>query len=581
MNVSTWAAQNPNYNIGENLTLIQHLKHQLHLFELPLRAYEKWWEVMGSSQRYAESTVLAALAVYLDYDICIWRRQSTATRTMNFACLFSSLSNSRQIHSLLDGKADSVLAADGHFSLIMDYTFSTGGSRWGCGKVPHDFRLGTHSRTNAIDLSEADADVVPDADALGVPITDQPLPLAPLTVQNRQLRCRLTKVGQCNVDHVPVVKSKARLEDPLRLSSYGLGHTDGGRRDVVLKSKGSRAQTLKDVGGWAFQLLCSRGEKYVGSASLGPGSTNNIGEFTAVLKIVEQAIVAQLDQLDVYTDSNLAVQYYENTCLRDCPHLATLFETIEMVAAAGEVQFRLIYVKAHAGDIHNEQVDSMCTAVIKVNDTVPRFEGPTKIPTFSPHNSFAAPRRALNTNARYQTLPPFAPFIENDTSPRGVEDLSDDRGNIIHICPLCEIDRPIPFTNRRSLLTHLRSQHLGESRVIADDVLNLFGIQLCGNCDLHYSVDSIKNHHCRPGAVRNVATAATQQKQAVPIPAIFALLMTRPSQIPEELVDRLTAISYDDIFSFRDFVDCGGELAVIFCLQTGLVGRFHTTGRCE
>ena len=126
----------------------------------------------------------------------------------------------------------------------------------------------------------------------------EPLPLAlvPLTVQNRQLRCRLTKVGQCNVDHVPVVKSKAKLEDPLRLSSYELvGHTDGGRRDVVLKSKGSRAQTLKDVGGWAFQLLCSRGEKYVGSASLGPGSTNNIGEFTAVLKIVEQAIVAQLD----------------------------------------------------------------------------------------------------------------------------------------------------------------------------------------------------------------------------------------------------------------------------------------------
>ena len=120
MNVSTWAAQNPNYNIGENLTLIQHLKHQLHLFELPLHAYEKWWELMGSSQRYAESTVLAALAVYLDYDICIWRRQSTATKTMKFACLFSSLSNSRQIHSLLDGKADSVLAADGHFSLIMD-----------------------------------------------------------------------------------------------------------------------------------------------------------------------------------------------------------------------------------------------------------------------------------------------------------------------------------------------------------------------------------------------------------------------------------------------------------------------------
>ena len=119
------------------------------------------------------------------------------------------------------------------------------------------------------------------------------------------------------------------------------------------------------------------------------------------------------------------------------------------------------------------------------------------------------PVQPLNTNARYQTLPPFASFIQIDTSPRGVEDLSNDMGNIIHICPLCETDRPIPFSNRRSLLTHFRSQHLGDLRTIADDVLDLFGIQLCGNCDLHYSVDSIKNHHFRPGACCNVATAAT------------------------------------------------------------------------
>ena len=63
------------------------------------------------------------------------------------------------------------------------------------------------------------------------------------------------------------------------------------------------------------------------------------------------------------------------------------------MAAAGEVRFRLNYVKAHAGDIHNELVDSMCTAVIKANDMEARFEGPTKIPTFAPHNSFAAPEQ--------------------------------------------------------------------------------------------------------------------------------------------------------------------------------------------
>ena len=93
-----------------------------------------------------------------------------------------------------------------------------------------------------IDLSDADADVKVNADPLAVPnasedrpITDQQqpsLPLAPPTEQNRQLRCRPTKSSLCNIDHVPVVKPKMKLVDPLRLSSYGLGHTDGGSAKV-------------------------------------------------------------------------------------------------------------------------------------------------------------------------------------------------------------------------------------------------------------------------------------------------------------------------------------------------------------
>ena len=193
----------------------------------------------------------------------------------------------------------------------------------------------------------------------------------------------------------------------------------------------------------------------------------------------------------------------------------------------------------------------MCTAVILANDTTPRFEGPTKIGSFAPPNNFAPPRTALPTNARYQTLPPYRPFMENETSPRGVDDLSDDRGNIIHICPFCDTDQPKPLKDRKALLLHLRGQHLGETRVIAPEVLKLFGIGRCTECELHYSAASIKPHHCRPGAVTRVVAAVTQQNKAVPLPVITAFLMTRPNQISDELVDRLTAISYDEIFAHQ------------------------------
>ena len=125
-----------------------------------------------------------------------------------------------------------------------------------------------------------------------------------------------------------------------------------------------RPLDMDDVGGWAFQLLCSHGERLVGSASLGPNSTNNIGEFTAIFQIVQQAAILSLDHMDIHTDSNLAVQYYENTCVRDCPHLAKLWEQTEQLAIAAHIQFRLIHVKAHANDPDNNNVDSMCTAAI-------------------------------------------------------------------------------------------------------------------------------------------------------------------------------------------------------------------------
>ena len=99
--------------------------------------------------------------------------------------------------------------------------------------------------------------------------------------------------------------------------------------------------------------------------------------------------------------------------------------------------------------------------------------------------------------------------MKNETSPKGVDDLSDDRGNIIHSFPFCDIDHPKPLKDRKALLLHVRGQHLGETRAIASEVLKLFGIERCTECELHYSAASIKTHHCRPGAVTRVVAAVT------------------------------------------------------------------------
>ena len=78
--------------------------------------------------------------------------------------------------------------------------------------------------------------------------------------------------------------------------------------------------------------------------------------------------------MDIHTDSILALQYYENTCLRDSPHLAALWDQTEQIATSAHIQFRLIHVKAHANDLDNNNVDSMCTAVILANDTPQDFK---------------------------------------------------------------------------------------------------------------------------------------------------------------------------------------------------------------
>ncbi len=132
------------------------------------------------------------------------------------------------------------------------------------------------------------------------------------------------------------------------------------RRDVTIKK-----QRLNNVGGWAFLLFLWSWTEISFVLLSGPDSTNNIAEFTAILKVMVQAVSVQITQLDIKTDCMLAVQYHENTVTKNSAQLASLCREAKVIARSAKLQYRLQHVRAHQTDMNNNMVDSMCTAVIK------------------------------------------------------------------------------------------------------------------------------------------------------------------------------------------------------------------------
>ena len=125
---------------------------------------------------------------------------------------------------------------------------------------------------------------------------------------------------------------------------------------------------------------------------------------------------------------------------------------------------------------------------------------------------------------------------------------------MLHICPLCDKDpnEPNLLKNRKALLIHLRGQHCHDTRCITVEIQTLFGITLCTCCELYYNTRTIKNHVCRPGVARKAPVLQNRKPSettpaAPPTPSV-SQMMTKPSQISDELVDRLTGISFDEIF---------------------------------
>ncbi len=101
------------------------------------------------------------------------------------------------------------------------------------------------------------------------------------------------------------------------VNTNAMAWTDGGC---------SKTQQCKRL---VFLLFCGRGEKLVSSCFLGPDSTNNIAEFTAILKVITLAVSEHITQLDIKTDCMLAVQYHEKTETKNSDILDALLRDTE------------------------------------------------------------------------------------------------------------------------------------------------------------------------------------------------------------------------------------------------------------
>ena len=583
---SAWALCHPDFYISEGLTVQMATVMGNNIpATKQTEMFQNMWNSVKIPKTYTDEFALKISPAYLKAELWIWQRTTTSSHDLRLVQRFTAYEDTptRQIHLILDGEANSSTGSDGHYSLISSYSYeNSNGIHITVNAASPDRRFVDPSATSPQQQPTTQA-THPNRKILRDRCSEEDCARAACDAAIRQHRklctpCLAKITALCQLcEIIPATDGSticaechgAGDDDDDRAESggangtiggennYAMAWTDGGRRDVKFREATKRKGTtvLKDVGGWAFLLLCGRGHKFVASGCLGPNSTNNIGEFRAIKEVMIKAVAANITQLDINTDSMIAVQYYEGTCARDTDHLAQIFREIEEIAVTNQVQFRLNHVKAHAQDLNNQMVDSMCTAVILAVDMDPRHEGPKTIKPFEAPNPCARPRNTANAQARYQTFSPYNPLDDRYTPTRGVPDLSDDRGNVLFICPLCDPIQPNLLKDRRSLLTHLRGQHHSQGATMIDGpVKELFGIAHCHLCELYYSKTTIKSHNCKPGAVQPLRQRHTNPTPVLPVPVqtrkpSTGNSMLRPSEISPELVDRLTDISYDSIFS--------------------------------
>ena len=120
-------------------------------------------------------------------------------------------------------------------------------------------------------------------------------------------------------------------------------------------------------GGAGFVVIGPDGKIYEGYEYLGPSSTNNVGELTAILHAV-QAIPAQAQSVLIYTDSKYAIGVLTKGWKAKA-NTELIGRTKSALAVCRNV--RLEYVPGHSGVPMNERADELAREAIRMGRSQP------------------------------------------------------------------------------------------------------------------------------------------------------------------------------------------------------------------
>lgn len=119
-------------------------------------------------------------------------------------------------------------------------------------------------------------------------------------------------------------------------------------------------------GSWAAVVLHPEGTEIISGLILAEAS-NNVAEFTAILKSLLHGIKKGFLRILIATDSELAADFLKGTSKMDKPHLVDLASQIVAALASFEAVY-VSHVPAHANLIpENDVADAVCTWILNSN----------------------------------------------------------------------------------------------------------------------------------------------------------------------------------------------------------------------
>jgi len=122
-------------------------------------------------------------------------------------------------------------------------------------------------------------------------------------------------------------------------------------------------------GSWAAVVLHHEGTEIISGLILAEAS-NNVAEFTAILKSLQHAIKKQFLRILIATDSELAADFLKGISKIDKPHLVDIASQIVSAIASLEAVY-VSHVPAHSNLIpENDVADAICTWILNSNSQI-------------------------------------------------------------------------------------------------------------------------------------------------------------------------------------------------------------------